>query len=128
MLATETFPGDGGSLLLDLPTLTAEMTGEGAELTLLRPSPCRTTLSTQVLNAGLYVYGCLSKRSMEIRSSNRYGLTWEKEKGEETRSLEIRTVVMASGHPWHGKQGGGMRADVVLLQHIFVALLHMCFN
>jgi len=86
MLAAETFPGEGGSLLLDWtmdpPTLAAKMTGEGAELTLLRPPSCRTSLSTQVLNAGLYVYGCLSKRSTEIRSSNnRYGLTWEKEKG-----------------------------------------------
>jgi len=66
MLAAKTFPREGGSLLLDWtmdpPTLAAKMTGEGAELTLLRPPPCRTTLSTQVLNAGLYVYGCLSKR------------------------------------------------------------------
>jgi len=49
-------------------------------------------------------------------------------KGEETRSLEIGTVVMASGHPWHGKRGGGLRADVVLLQRIFVAVLDSCFN
>jgi hypothetical protein len=85
-------------------------------------------LIRSVLNAGLYVYGCLSKRSMEIRSSNRYGLTWEKEKGEETRSLEVGTVVMASGHPWRGKRGGGMQPDVVLLQRIFIALLDICLN
>ena len=49
-------------------------------------------------------------------------------KGEETRSLEIGTVVMASGHPWRGKLGGGMWADVVLLQRIFVEVLDICFN
>jgi len=40
MLAAKTFPREGGSLLLDWtmdpPTLAAKMTGEGAELTLLR--------------------------------------------------------------------------------------------
>jgi hypothetical protein len=51
MLVAETFPREGGSLLLDwtmdLPTLAAEMTGEGAELMVFRPPPCRTTLSAQ---------------------------------------------------------------------------------